>query len=50
MDFSAPHFVLFESTSDPFAIIISQLCKYADCPLERVSVKLGDDIKSLGMF
>lgn len=50
MDFTAPHFVLFESINDPFSGIIGRIFKHSDCPFEKVDVRTGDDIKSLGLF
>jgi hypothetical protein len=51
MNFNAPHFVLYESSSDPFSGIISRLFKHAAYPFERVEIQAGgDQAKEMGMY
>ncbi|KAI6188922.1 hypothetical protein M3Y98_00406500 [Aphelenchoides besseyi] len=49
MDFTAPHFLLFLSTEDPFNGVVERLFEYGDYPFERVYVEPTSDIKSLGV-
>ncbi|KAI6190529.1 Glutathione S-transferase 1 [Aphelenchoides bicaudatus] len=49
MNFKAPHFVLFESSSDPFSGIIDRLFKHGGYPFERVEVQSTEEAKQMGL-
>jgi hypothetical protein len=48
MNFKAPHFVLFESSSDPFSGVVGRLFKHADYPYERIEIQAVEQAKELG--
>lgn len=43
MDFNSPHFVLYESVSDPFKDIIDRLFKHANYSFKKVTVQNAEE-------